>query len=167
MIRAVRPGDAVDIAALHATIVAQTEPVITFTTDARSVDDVHAQIEHGRGGWVTVDSADRVLGFANWGPFRSGPGYARTVEHSILLAPEARGRGLGRGLMSHLERQALSAGLHVLIAAIGGENLAAQTFHSRLGFEEVGRLAEVGFKDGRWQTLVLMQKRLSGRQPAS
>ena len=102
----------------------------------------------------------RLLGFASAGPFRAGPGYTHTLEHSIILAEDAAGKGLGHALMARLEAEASTAGAHSLIAGISAENPRAVAFHARLGFREVGRLPEVGFKFGRWMGLVLMQKML-------
>ena len=45
-----------------------------------------------------------------------------------------------------------------MIAGISAENLAGIGFHAAIGYAEVARLAEVGWKFGRWYDLVLMQK---------
>lgn len=139
------------------------DPVVTFTTDKRQGRDVAARIAQTPH-WVAVEEG-AILGFATYGPFRSGPGYARTFEHSVLLSPAARRRGLGRALMSQLETHLKAKGAHILVAGIGGENQAALAFHARLGFAEVARMPQVGRKAGRWQTLVLMQKALSEPDP--
>lgn len=161
MIRPARVEDAAHVADIHNAIIAMTDPVVTFTTELRQVDDCTDQIRT-RPFWVSVDASDRPLGFASYGPFRGGPGYARTAEHSVLLAPEARGAGRGRTLVETLSDHGAAAGLHMLVAGIGGENTAAMAFHLRLGFRETARMPQVGWKAGRWQTLVLMQKTLSG-----
>jgi phosphinothricin acetyltransferase len=82
------------------------------------------------------------------------------MEHSVVLAPEARGAGLGRALMHALEEHARAAGVHCLIAGVSAENPSGLRFHGAIGFEEVARLPEVGFKNGRFLDLVLMQKML-------
>lgn len=56
--------------------------------------------------WPTERSAagngDGVQGFATYGPFRPGGGYARSQEHTLYLAPDARGAGSGRHLPAWL-----------------------------------------------------------------
>lgn len=101
-----------------------------------------------------------VVGFATAGPFRSWPGYRYTVEGTIHLAPEARGRGLGKELLAVLVERSHAMGMHSMIAAIDSENAASLRFFAREGFMEVGRFAEVGWKFGRWLTLVCMQRML-------
>lgn len=52
-----------------------------------------------------------------------------------------------------------------MVAAIDGENADSLAFHAAVGFEEVGRLPEIGWKFGRWLDLVLLQKMISDRLP--
>ena len=103
----------------------------------------------------------RVIGFASYGHFRGAglwPGYRFTVEHSIHVCEDARGRGVGRVLLKTLVGRAQDAGLHVMVGAIDGENEASLRFHRRMGFREVGRMPQVGWKFGRWLDLVLVQR---------
>ena len=103
---------------------------------------------------------DRIIGYACYFPFRSGPGYRHTKEHSIALLPEARGTGVGRRLMALLEDHARAREVHSLFAGVSGENPDGVAFHKAIGFAEVARLPEVGHKFGRWMDLVLLQKML-------
>jgi phosphinothricin acetyltransferase len=139
------------------------ETAATFTSIEKTPEALVDWLEAGRAAGhprLAALVAGRLVGFASAGPFRAGPGYARTLEHSIILAEDAAARGFGRALMARLETEAKAVDTHSLIAGISGENLRAVAFHRRLGFREVGRLPEVGFKFGRWMDLVLMQKML-------
>lgn len=109
------------------------------------------------------DESDDVIGFASYGHFRGAgvwPGYRFTVEHTIHIREPFWNQGIGRALMSALLDRARSAGMHVMVGALDGENSASLLFHQRLGFIEVGRMPEVGFKFGRRLDLVLVQKTL-------
>ena len=71
---------------------------------------------------VLVAAEDSVLGFASFGDFRPWPGYARSVEHSVHIHQNARGRGLGAALLQRLIDDASALGKHVMIGAIDAEN---------------------------------------------
>lgn len=136
---------------------------ITFTTVERTVDQLRDEIGSRGAAFQIAEQDGNVIGFATFGPFRSGPGYARTAELSIHLAPPCRRQGMGRILLQKLEAVAIGQGVHILVAAISGSNPAAVAFHKAAGYRVVGRMPEIGFKDGAYLDLVLMQKRLHPR----
>lgn len=158
-IRQAQVGDAAAIAGITNAIIRDT--LVTFTTVERNPEDIAAEIRSRGPGYIVAEHEGQVVGFATYGPFRAGPGYAHCREHSIQLAPMARGRGYGRALMLRLEDAALADGVHVLVAGISSANPDAIAFHAALGFAEVGHMPEVGFKWGQWLDLVLMQKILA------
>ncbi|MBB6252161.1 GNAT family N-acetyltransferase [Nitrospirillum iridis] len=102
-----------------------------------------------------------VLGFASYGDFRPFAGYLHTVENSLYVDEAARGRGVGTALLSALLARATAARLHVMIAGIEASNLTSIRLHQRFGFQETGRLRQVGRKFDRWLDLVFLQKILS------
>ncbi|MBP1804789.1 GNAT family N-acetyltransferase [Rubellimicrobium aerolatum] len=156
----IRPAQAADAAALHAIwtpVIRETTHI--FHTTERSEAEIAALTETPDP-FLVWDDGHRVLGLARCFPFRPGNGYARTVEHTILLAPEAQGRGIGRHLIDALAEAAARQGKHMMIGAISAGNAPAIAFHAACGFTEHGRLPEVGYKFGRWLDLVLMGRRL-------
>lgn len=156
IVRQARAGDAAAICGIWNAIIRDT--AITFTTEVRTESAVAAEIAERDGAFLVAEAVGSVVGFATYSGFRAGPGYARTKEHSIHLAPAARGQGAGLALMLRLEQAAEAEGVHSLIAGISGANPGAVAFHAKLGFVEVARIPEVGFKAGRWLDLVVMQK---------
>lgn len=127
-----------------------------FTKDA-----VTAWREHARFPLLVAEARDRVIGFGRYGSFRSSFGYIHTVEHSVYVAHDARGDGAGRALLIALIDHAERAGdIRVMIGGFDSGNAASARLHVSLGFEEVGRLPQVGRKFDRWLDLVLTQKLL-------
>lgn len=161
MIRAAETSDAGGIAALMLPIVRDT--TISFLAEPKTAAQIEAELrtkaQAGYGAFV-AEQAGVVAGYATYGQFRGGSGYVHAFEHSIALAPETRGQGLGTRLMARLEEHARAAGGHTLWAGVSGENPAGRAFHARLGFAEVAVLPEVGRKFDRWLDLVLMRKEL-------
>jgi len=102
-----------------------------------------------------------VAGFATFGDFRSWPGYRHTIEHSVHVRVDLRGKGIGTRLIEALMPRAVALGKHVMVAGIDAANTGSIRLHERLGFERVGYLREVGCKFGRWLDLVFLQRRLS------
>lgn len=161
MIRQARRADVPQIAQLWNAIIRET--VITFNPQEKSDADVWRTIlsraRQGHPFLVAVQDG-AVLGFATYAQFRAGLGYARSMEHSINLAPAARGLGLGRRLMAAIEDHATARGMRAMVGAVTASNLASQQFHEALGYRVVGRMPQVGWKFGRFHDLVLMQKLL-------
>jgi L-amino acid N-acyltransferase YncA len=157
IVRTATPADAASIAAIWNPQILET--VVTFNSVPKSDQDVAAMIAQ-RPCFLVLEIDQKLAGFASYDQFRGGIGYAHTMEHTIILAPEASGRGAGRALMRALMDHARAADVHTLWAGVSAENSAGVAFHSALGFETVAVLPEVGRKFDRWMDLVLMQKRL-------
>lgn len=160
----IRPAQADDAAALcdiaNAII---RDTLITFTTQQHTMADMGAKISNRDAPFLVAELAGQVAGFARFGPFRSGPGYGFVKEHTIQLAPPARGQGAGRALMQALEQVAQQDGVRALVAGISGANPGAVAFHAKLGFVQVAHMPGVGYKQGQWLDLILMQKSLPMR----
>ncbi|MCQ0971552.1 GNAT family N-acetyltransferase [Paracoccus sp. TK19116] len=162
MIRDSRPDDAPAIAAIWNPVIRDT--TITFWPTERSVDEIAAIISHrqaaNRAHLVALDDAGQVIGFASYDQFRGGLGYARSMEHTIQVARDFRGSGIGCALMGAIERHARARGHRVMIGAVTGTNAASIAFHARLGYSEWGRVPAAGWKFGEFHDLVLMGKDL-------
>jgi len=99
-----------------------------------------------------------VLGFGTFGEFRPWPGYRYSVEHTVHVRADSRGRGIGRTLVLALLERAANMRKHVMIAGIDADNVPSIGLHERLGFRVVGHFHEVGFKFGRWLDLKFLQR---------
>lgn len=161
MIRAATEADSAGVLSVWNPIIRDT--LVTFTDADKTAEGIAASLAEkaaaGHAFLVAVEG-EAVLGFATFGQFRAGPGYRHTFEHTIMLGPAARGRGLGRALMTELEHCARAAGGHSMFAGISAANPDGVAFHEAIGYGDVARLPEVGRKFGQWLDLVLMRKHL-------
>lgn len=117
---------------------------------------LRARLAQGYPVLVAIDDG-AVLGYASFGDWRAFDGYRHTVEHSVYVGANTRGRGVGRALLTALIPRAAALGKHVLVAGIEAGNQPSIRLHEQLGFIRTGLMPEVGTKFGRWLDLQFMQ----------
>lgn len=111
---------------------------------------------------IGVFSVDgQLLGFGSYGTFRNWPAYKYTVEHSIYVHHEHRGKGIGNQLLDVLIQAATSQNYHVMVAGIDATNLTSIALHTKKGFHHAGTILQAGYKFGRWLDLAFYQLVLS------
>jgi L-amino acid N-acyltransferase len=109
-----------------------------------------------------AEEKGRVIGLSSYGPFRAWAAYKYTVENSVYVAEDQRGKGIARLLMQPLIESARAQGYHAIIAGIDAANDASVRLHRSLGFEEVAHFRQVGYKFGRWLDLKFLELVLAG-----
>ena len=152
------PSDLPAILAIYNDVIANSNAVYTETLS--TLEDRRAWLAlRATQGYPVLVAADdgQVAGFASFGDFRPYPGFRTTVEHSVHIHRDWRGKGLGRLLVEALCERAAALGKHVMVGAIDGANAASIRLHEKLGFKSVGLMPQVGFKFGRWLDLALYQ----------
>ena len=98
-----------------------------------------------------------IAGFSTMGPFRPWAGYKFTVENSVYVATESRGKGVAKLLMPPLIEAAKKLGIHAIVAGIEASNEASIALHEKFGFTEVAHFKEVGFKFNKWMDLKFLE----------
>ena len=98
-----------------------------------------------------------IVGFSSFGTFRTWAGFKHTVENSIYVSAEHRGKGIGKLLLPPLINAAKEFKLHAIVAGIDATNVVSIKLHEKFGFVEVAHFKEVGFKFGRWLDLKFME----------
>ena len=139
----------------HSTAIYISEPV--DLTDRRAWFEARRQA--GYPVLVMAEGRD-VLGFGSFGDWRAMPGYAWTVEHTVHVRADRRGRGVGRAIVATLVERAREMGKHVILCSIDADNAASRALHQSLGFEPAGFHREVARKFDRWLDMVFMERRL-------
>jgi len=130
----------------------------TFETKAPAWEDWdRAHLQGPR--LVARDAGATVLGWAAVVPVSGRCVYAGVGDLSVYVAPEARGRKVGRALLEALIRASEAAGLWTLQAGVFPENAASLALHRSLGFRDVGVREKIGRIDGRWRDVLLLEHR--------
>jgi len=115
---------------------------------------------------LVAEENGEVSGYASFGDWRPFEGFRYSVEHSVYVRNDQRGKGLGARLMQVLIERARERGKYVMVAAIESGNQASIHLHERLGFVTTGQMPQVGIKFGRWLDLTFMQLALNpGAEP--
>lgn len=137
---------------------------VTFDLVPRTRESQRAWLKEHSGAHPAIVAVDtdtgEVVGFGSLSPYRSRPAYATTVEDSVYVRHDQRGRGVGQVVLSALLEMATTYGFHAVMARIVGGHEASITLHRRCGFELVGTEREIGRKFGRWLDVSLMQRLL-------
>ena len=104
-----------------------------------------------------AEENDLIAGFSTIGTFRNWQAYKYSVENSVYVASDKRGRGTGKLLIPPLIDAAKKMDMHTIIAGIDATNEVSLRLHKNFGFEEVAHFKQVGYKFGRWLDLKFLQ----------
>ena len=116
--------------------------------------------------YLVAEADGLVAGYAYATQYRPRPAYRFTVEDSVYVRSDLKGKGLGSLLLAGLITACEAGQWRQMVAVIGDSaNTASVRLHARLGFRHVGTLQNVGFKFGRWLDTVLMQRTLQQEAP--
>ncbi|MDF2939124.1 MAG: family acetyltransferase, partial [Paenibacillaceae bacterium] len=99
----------------------------------------------------------KVAGYSSLSKFREKEAYKSTVELSLYISPEYRGRGLGKALMEEILKLAQVKGFHTVISGITAGNEVSVHLHEQFSFDYIGNFREVGKKFGVWQDVLFYQ----------
>ncbi len=160
MIRRAWEGDVPAMLAIYAPYVENTTVSFEYDVPCRKTFTQRFYTYTAQFPWLVWEEEGKILGYA----YASAPferaAYRWCAEPSIYLAPEARGRGIGKALYAALEWILAEQGYQVLYALITEENTPSIRFHRNNGYKTVAVLPACGFKQGRWLGLAWMEKRL-------
>jgi phosphinothricin acetyltransferase len=136
----------------------------SFEEEAPSVPEMmsrFAQIRMANLPYLVAEIEGRIVGYAYAGPFRLRSAYRFTLEDSVYVSPSHQGRGVGKHLLMQLLRDAATLGFKCMVAVVGDSaNTGSIALHKACGFTEVGTVHNVGFKNGTWLDIVLLQRDL-------
>jgi phosphinothricin acetyltransferase len=160
-IRDATDSDVPAILAIYNDVVANTTAI--YDERPSTLDERQAWFEGRRSKNMPVlvgELNGEVMGFSTFGEWRSRWGYRYTVEHSVHVRVDCRGKGFGRRLIEALFPRAAALGMHTMIGHIDSAATASLRLHEKLGFKMVGTFREVGRLREGWLNVVAVQREI-------
>ncbi|MDW6005334.1 GNAT family N-acetyltransferase [Vibrio mangrovi] len=150
-IRDVCSDDAAAIAEIYNHYIDNT--VITFEEEPVAADVIAQRIRKIQQAglpWLVAESEDGVvLGYAYASLWKERSAYRFTVESSVYLAKDTRGKGVGSTLYRSLLTWLQQRGIRHVMGVVALPNERSVGLHEKLGFMKVGEFKEIGFKFNR------------------
>ncbi|NQI71212.1 N-acetyltransferase [Streptococcus suis] len=161
-IRSAQIEDAADLVAIYAPYVEGT--AITFETEVPTVAEFASRIEKTleKFPYLVAEEDGRVVGYAYASTYYPRAAYDWTVELSVYVSKEVRGKGIGSLLYDDIEEDLKARGFKNFLACIALPNPASLALHEKRGYEQVAHFKKVGYKFDAWHDIVWLQKSLVG-----
>ena len=157
-IRAASSDDAAALAGIYNYYVANT--VVTFEEEPVSAAGMSTRVADVQGiglPWLVAELDGGVVGYSYAQRWKARSAYRHSVETTIYLRNGAEGRGIGKVLYAALLPILREGKIHSVIGGVALPNPASVALHETLGFEQVARFRQVGFKHGRWVDVAYWQ----------
>ena len=159
-IRIATIGDLPAMLEIYRPFVEETAVSFEYTTPTAEEFALRFQQITARFPWLVWEEDGAVLGYAYAAAPFERAAFSWCAEPSIYLAPQARGRGVGRQLYEALEDILTKQGYQVLYALVTTENAPSVAFHRALGYRRLADFPDCGFKCGKWHGIIWLEKRL-------
>lgn len=145
---------------IYAPFVRETAVSFEYELPTREVFS-HRFLEHKKDyPWLVWEENGQVLGYAYAGRAFERAAYGWNAEISCYLAPEIRGKGIGRKLYATIENILTKQGCRKVFAVVTSANQASVAFHEALGYTKQAVFREVGYKLGQWHDVIWLEKLL-------
>lgn len=150
--------DLLQILGIYNDVILHTTAVYNYDPHTLEMRNEWFETKQQQGFPVFVAEEEGVIvGFSSIGPFRVWQAYKYTVENSVYVKADCRGKGIAKKLMAPLIESAKKLGMHAIVAGIDATNEISITLHKQFGFIEVAHFKEVGYKFNRWLDLKFLE----------
>lgn len=138
-------------------VTADTEPV---TIESRqSWFDAHNV--QARPLWL-ISYQDKPCGWVSLSTFYGRPAYAKTVEISLYIHTDFRGKKIGQSAVRYVERFALEHNIENILCYIFAHNLPSLSLFNKMDYQQWGYLPNVAILDNNHRDLVILGKSIVG-----
>lgn len=100
---------------------------------------------------IVAEIDGEIAGYASLSSYREKEAYKSTVELSVYVDHNKRGRGVATALMQEILAMAKADHtIHTVVSVITSENVVSEKLHYKMGFTHSGTIHQVGMKFGRY-----------------
>lgn len=162
IIRAAGLQDAEEILNIYIPYVMDT--AITFEYEPPKLEEFKARMSYTmeRYPYLVAVLDGRIAGYCYVSQFKDRDAYDWSVETTVYVDREMKGRGIGRRLYEKLEKVLKAQNVLNLNACIAYPHPESIAFHEKLGYRTVAHFHKCGYKLGVWYDMVWMEKMLDG-----
>ena len=111
--------------------------------------------------WVIENPEKKIIGWVSFQSFYGRPAYNATVEISIYLDTEQRGKGLGKEILQYCIDCAIKFGVKTLLGFIFMHNEPSLKLFRHFGFEDWATLPNIAVLDRKERGLKILGKRIA------
>lgn len=159
-IRSAVMGDAAALLAIYTPYV--TDTCVSFEEIPPSPDAFACRLQDclDNYAWLVCEVRGEIIGYAYATAYKARAAYRYSASTSVYIKQGYHRQGIGRALYEALFERLKVLGFYTLVAGIALPNAASVGLHKAMGFAEVGVYRSVGYKFGRWQDTMALQKAL-------
>ncbi|MBL0105643.1 MAG: N-acetyltransferase [Bacteroidetes bacterium] len=131
----------------------------TFDTTERTMEKQLEWFDKHKANHPVLVSEENgiITGWASLSPWSDRCAYETTVEVSVYIHHEHRGKGIGSQLLEVITQEGKKVKNHTIISRITSENKSSIHIHEKIGYKSIGTMREVGVKFGRLLDVHMMQ----------
>lgn len=164
--------DSEELLKIYAPYILKT--AITFEYEVPSLEEFKQRITNiaSKYPYLKLIDNDEIVGYAYANSFSERKAYDYSVETTIYLKENARGKGYGKVLYQALEDSLKRMGILNMNACIAYPKVEDETltfssvhFHRSCGFKSVGVFHNSGYKFNKWYDMIWMEKQI-GEHPS-
>lgn len=109
--------------------------------------------------WL-IKYQDRPCGWISLSSFYGRPAFYKTVEISLYLHQDFRGKKIGQFMVDKIEQFAKQAGIEAIFSYVFRHNLPSVNLFKKMQYQQWGLLPKIAELDNVQRDLVILGKRL-------
>ncbi len=131
----------------------------TMDNRPKTADDIRDYMAHftNRETYLVLERDGEIVGWGVIKLYSPRPGYNRCAETSVYLRQSEVRKGYGSRIKAALIERCRKYGYRHLIGRVWADNVASIEYNKRFGYEVVGIQHDIGYIDGHWQDIAILE----------